>query len=78
MLALLRRDKNVYRSAKAHSMTVKNADLKTAIVTGTSTEAGVTEGGKNFKVSREFRDTWKQRKDRWVCVESRVTKSELR
>ncbi|MFL6593862.1 MAG: nuclear transport factor 2 family protein [Chthoniobacterales bacterium] len=78
MLALLRRDKNVYKSAKAHSMTVKNSDPKTAIVTGTSIEIGVTEDGKKFKISREFRDTWKQRKDRWECVESRVTKSEHR
>ncbi len=73
VLALLRRDKNTYRSARAHRMTVRSAGPKTAVVTGFSTESGVTGKGEKFKVSRRFIDTWKERNGRWRCVSSRVT-----
>lgn len=73
MLALLRRDKNVYKSARVHGMSVRNVGPTTAVVTGTATESGVTEDGRKFQTSRRFTNTWRLRGDRWQCVASRVT-----
>ena len=78
MLALLRRDKNVYKSVRVHGMSVRNLGPTTAVVTGTATESGVTEDGRKFKVSRRFTDTWRQRGGRWQCVASRVTQGSER
>ncbi len=72
-LSLLRRDKNVYRSARAHGMRVKTLGAGSAVVTGVSTESGVTADGMKFSVARDFTDTWKLRNGRWQCVASRVT-----
>lgn len=73
ILSLLERDKNVYRSARAHGMRVRSLGGGTAVVTGVSSEGGETAGGKKFSVSREFSDTWKLRDGRWQCVASRVS-----
>jgi ketosteroid isomerase-like protein len=78
MLALLRRDKNVYKSARVHGMSVRNLGPSTAVVTGTATESGVTEDGRKFRVSRRFTNTWRQRGGRWQCVSSRVTEAPAR
>lgn len=76
IVSLLRRDKNVHRSTRAHGMHVRSIGEKTVVVTGISTESGVTADGKKFKISRSFTDTWKQRKSGWQCVSSRVTQGE--
>ncbi|MDQ6622270.1 MAG: nuclear transport factor 2 family protein [Verrucomicrobiota bacterium] len=73
MLALLRRDKNVYRSARARGMSVRNLSPTIAVVEGVSTEAGVSEDGKKFSRSRHFTDKWKRHNGRWECVASRVS-----
>jgi ketosteroid isomerase-like protein len=73
MLALLRRDQNIYKSTGVHGMSVRNMGATAAVITGTATESGVTADGRKFNVSRRFRDTWKQRGGRWECVASRVT-----
>ena len=78
MLALLRRDKNVYKSARVHGMSVRNLGPAAAVVTGIATEAGVTDDGRKFQVSRRFTDTWRQRNGRWQCVASRVTDASAR
>ncbi|HEY0368897.1 MAG TPA: nuclear transport factor 2 family protein [Chthoniobacterales bacterium] len=72
VVALVRRDKNVYRSARAHGMHVRSVDPQTAVVTGTSTESGLTADGKKFTVSRSFTDTWKQHDGRWRCTSSQI------
>ncbi len=78
VLALVRRDKNEYRSAKAQGMQVKSIGKGVSVITGVSTERGVAPGGKKFTVSRDFSDTWKLRDRRWRCIGSRVTKERVR
>ena len=73
MLSLLRNDKNVYRSARAHGMKVSMTGPRTAVVTGRTTESGTTEDGRRFKVTRYFTDTWRERNGRWRCVSSKVS-----
>ena len=55
-------------------MTVRSIGADSAVVKGEAVEAGVTSDGRKFKVTRRFTDTWKLRKGRWHCVESRVSK----
>jgi ketosteroid isomerase-like protein len=78
MLALLRRDKNVYKSARVHGMSVRNLGPAKAVVTGIATESGVTEDGRKFEASRRFTNTWRQQGGRWQCVASRVTQAPAR
>ncbi len=73
LLREVRRDKNVYKSAHARGMSVRNDGPGKAIVTGIATESGITKDGKTFKTKRRFTDTWKLHKGVWRCVESKVT-----
>ena len=75
MLATLRRDKNVYKTARVSGMSVRNPSPAVAVVTGIATETGVTPDGKNFRASRRFTDTWVERGGRWRCVASHTTQA---
>lgn len=74
LLAELRRDENVYRSARAQGMTVRSLGPDVAIVTGTATESGTTPDGRQFTISRRFTDKWERRNGRWQCVASEVSR----
>lgn len=73
LLATLRRDKNVYQTARVSGMSVRSPSPGVAVVTGVATETGVTAGGKKFRASRRFTDTWVERGGRWKCVASHTT-----
>lgn len=73
LLAAVRRDKNTYKSATARSMSVRSLGPDVAVVTGVATEVGTTPDGKNFRVSRRFTDTWRERNGKWQCVASQAT-----
>ncbi|CAN5245670.1 hypothetical protein BH20VER2_BH20VER2_08740 [soil metagenome] len=73
LLNEVRRDKNEYKTASVHGMSVRSPSPDTAVVTGVATETGVTPDGKRFRASRRFTDTWVQRNGRWQCVASRTT-----
>ncbi|MDQ6938788.1 MAG: nuclear transport factor 2 family protein [Verrucomicrobiota bacterium] len=79
VLNSVRNDKNVYRSARAKSMTINMKRPGVAVVTGISIQSGTKEDGEKFSSKIQFTDTWRLQKDgQWVCVASEATKSPKR
>lgn len=75
ILRAVRKDKNVYRSARARKMMIKMKRPGVAIVTGTAVQNGTKENGEEFSSTIEFADTWRLRKDgQWVCIASEAAK----
>lgn len=74
LLAEVRKDKNVYSSARAREMKVRSLAPNVAIVIGIASETGATPEGKRFKSSRRFADKWVSRNGRWQCVASKVAR----
>lgn len=73
LLGAVRRDKNEYKSATVRGMSVRSLGPDVAVVTGIVSEGGTTKDGKQFKTSRRFTDTWRERNGRWQCVASQAT-----
>lgn len=69
VVAQVKRDTDVYTSAKVGKMEVRvfgNA----AVIIGSSTESGKTSSGQQFNRAYRWTDTWILRNGRWQCVAS--------
>lgn len=69
VVAQVKRDTDVYDSAKIGKMDVRvfgNA----AVIIGSSTETGKTSRGQKFNRAYRWTDTWILRSGRWQCVAS--------
>ena len=73
VLRELREDKNVYGSVHVRGTAVNMIRPGMAVISGTLVERGTKEDGQRFNSSRQFRDTWKERKTGWQCLASEVT-----
>ena len=70
LMSEARKDKNIYDSAVARSMSVRTYGPRVAVVVGVAKETGKTKDGKKFSHSYRFTDTWMQRNGRWQCIAS--------
>lgn len=69
LLAEMKKDKNTYDSAANTRMDVRTHG-ETAVVVGTTRQAGKDEAGKPFTYLYRWTDTWAQLNGAWVCVGS--------
>lgn len=74
VLNSVRNDKNVYRSARAKSMTIKMQRPGVAVVSGISIQSGTKEEGEKFSSKIQFTDTWRFRDGEWVCIASEASR----
>jgi ketosteroid isomerase-like protein len=68
LLAEAKRDKNTYKTASAHQMTVRTYGGNVAVVLGMTKESGTTPSGQSFDHVYRFTDTWMERGGKWQCV----------
>lgn len=74
LLREIRRDRNVYDSARAQSMQIRSLGPDVAVVSGIISETGTTPEGSRFKSSRRFTDRWQLENGRWRCVASEASR----
>lgn len=72
LLAEIKKDTDTYTSAKNGKVDVRVFGGQFAVATGTSTEAGKSKDGKDFKRSFRWTDAWVLRNDKWQCVASQA------
>lgn len=70
LLAEIKKDTDIYTSAKNGNTDVRVFGGHFAVVLGTSTEAGKDKDGKAFKRSFRWTDAWVDRNGKWQCVAS--------
>lgn len=70
LLAEIKKDTDIYTSAKNGNMDVRVFGGQFAVVTGTSTEVGKAKDGKAFKRNYRWTDAWVERNGKWQCVAS--------
>jgi cytoskeletal protein RodZ len=70
LLAEIKKDTDIYTSAKNGNTDVRVYGGHFAVVLGTSTEAGKDKDGKAFKRSFRWTDAWVDRNGKWQCVAS--------
>ena len=68
----IKKDTDVYSSAKNSKVDVRVFGGQFAVATGISTEVGKSKDGKDFKRSFRWTDAWVLRNDRWQCVASQA------
>jgi ketosteroid isomerase-like protein len=69
LLAEMRKDKNTYDTATNSGLQVR-VHGDTAVVVGTSRQAGKDAAGKAFDYSYRWTDTWARRGENWQCIAS--------
>jgi ketosteroid isomerase-like protein len=72
LLSEIKKDTDVYTSTKNGKVEVRVFGGQFAVATGTSTEAGKTKDGQEFKRTFRWTDVWALRKDKWLCVASQA------
>jgi ketosteroid isomerase-like protein len=72
LLAELKKDTDTYSSTKNGKVEVRVFAGQFAVATGTSTEAGKSKDGQEFKRTFRWTDAWVLRKDKWQCVASQA------
>ena len=70
LLADLKSDTDIYKSAKNERLNVRIYGPNVAVVTGTAREKGTDKEGKPFDRTYRFTDTWVERNGQWQCVAS--------
>jgi ketosteroid isomerase-like protein len=72
LVAEIKKDTDTYTSAKNGKVDVRVFGGQFAVATGTSTEAGKSKDGKEFKRSFRWTDAWVLRNGKWQCVASQA------
>jgi ketosteroid isomerase-like protein len=72
LLAEMKKDTDTYTSAKNGKVDVRVFGGQFAVSTGTSTEAGKSKDGKEFKRTFRWTDAWVLRNGKWQCVASQA------
>jgi ketosteroid isomerase-like protein len=72
LIAEIKKDTDTYTSAKNGKVDVRVFGGQFAVATGTSTEAGKSKDGKDFKRSYRWTDAWVLRNGKWQCVASQA------
>jgi ketosteroid isomerase-like protein len=69
LIAEFRKDKNVYESVENSRLDVR-LHGNTAVIVGTTKQRGTEAGGKPFRYTYHWTDTWVLRDGQWQCVAS--------
>ena len=72
LVAEIKKDTDTYTTAKNGKVDVRVFGGQFAVATGTSTEAGKSKDGKDFKRSFRWTDAWVLRNGKWQCVASQA------
>lgn len=77
LISRLKADSDTYTSVANENVSVHVSSPTTGVVIGVAHEKGVSKNGQPFDRMFRFTDTWTERKGRWQCTASQVTKIPL-